>query len=134
MRTCSSLTKSDCLQALDYKMDKIIVKNARYQCNVGVSVEERSVKQDILVELVLFCDIKKAARSDSISDTFSYSQVNKRIKEITQNSYKLLETIAEKIAKAILTEFAVKKVLVRVKKPAALKNAAFAAVEIERNA
>ena len=115
-------------------MDKIIVKNARYQCNVGVSVEERSVKQDILVDLVLFCDIKKAARSDSINDTVSYSQVNKRIKEITKNSYKLLETIAEKIAKTVLNEFAVKKVLVRVKKPAALKNAAFAAVEIERNA
>lgn len=114
-------------------MDKIIIKDARFLCNIGVSKEERREKQKIFVDVELFVDAKKPSQKDDIEDTINYSEVyNLTKKAIEMRDYKLIETMAENIANKILVGFPVKKVLIRIKKPEALKNAKYAAVEIVR--
>src|SRR3989344_7540758 len=98
-------------------MDKITIKDASFPCNVGVSSKERSRKQDILIDVELFLDTKKAAGTDDIKHTINYAQVHKLVGSIVRaRRYKLIETIAESIAKKILENFNVGKVVVRIKK------------------
>lgn len=114
-------------------MDKIIIKNAKFGCNIGVSKKEKKKKQEIIFDIELFLSIKKA--SDDINHTVNYSKVCKSIKKLTnKKEFNLIETIAEETAKMILENFDIKKVLVRVKKPKALKEfrADYACVEIAR--
>ena len=117
-------------------MDKIIIKGARFSCSIGVSVEERSKKQKIVIDVELFLSARKAAKTDNIKYAVNYSEVHDLIKSLVESKkYNLIEAMAENIAEEILNKFPVKKVLVRVKKPEALsnKNVKYAAVEITRN-
>jgi dihydroneopterin aldolase len=117
-------------------MDKIIIKNACFLCNAGVSQEERRKKQEIFIDIKLFLDIKKASQTDDINKAINYSTIHKSIKNLSENKkYKLIETMAEDIAKNILENFDISEVLVRIKKPQALakKNVSYVAVEIVRS-
>ena len=117
-------------------MDKIIIKEARFPCNIGVSRKERKEKQEIIIDAELFLNIKKASKTDKIIYAVNYSEVHDLIKNIVESKkYKLIEAMAENVAEEILNKFSVNKVLVRVKKPEAFanRNAKYAAVEITRN-
>lgn len=116
-------------------MDKIIIKEARFLCNLGVSEKERKEKQDIVVDVELFLDIKKASKTDNIGYTINYSEVYDLIRNIIgKKEYKLIETIAEEISMEILKYFDVNKVVVKIQKPNALadKNVKYVTVEIVR--
>ncbi len=63
-------------------------------------------------------DPSATGRSDDPADTVSYSQMYRVVKEIVEGpSRKLLESVAESIAEAILDGFDVESVTVTVKKP-----------------
>ena len=116
-------------------MDKIIIKEAQFMCNVGVSQEERAKKQNIVVDAELFFNFKKASSTDDIKHTVNYSEIHSLIKKIVEKKeYKLIEALAENIAEGILNNYQAKKIIVKVKKPMALakKNVKYAAVEITR--
>ena len=116
-------------------MDKIIIKEAKFLCNLGCTEEERKNKQEIIIDLELFTDVKKSAASKKLEDTIDYAKVHSVTEEVVEkHEYILIETLAESIAKSILEKFNIEKVLVRVKKPQALKdkNVKYPAVEIMR--
>ena len=116
-------------------MDKIIIRDAQFNCNIGVSERERNIKQKIILDIEMFLDIRKTARTDNIENTVNYSEICLKIKKVLDiKKFKLIETLAENISSEILKDKKIKKIKLRVKKPMALKKygASFAAVEIER--
>ncbi len=115
--------------------DKIILYNCKFSCNIGVPDEERKSKQDIFIDLELFYNIKKSSSTDNIEDTINYSEVHKVVKDLVEKKeYKLIETMSEEIAEVILAKFKIEKIMVRIKKPAALQSRCVehAGVEIYR--
>lgn len=116
-------------------MDRIIIKNAPFLCSIGIKEEEREKKQEILVDIELFTDIRRGAGTDSIEDTIDYSAVHELIsKEVGKNHYNLIETLAEKIAQRVLEHFHIEKVSIKIKKPSALahRGVRYAGVAITR--
>ena len=112
-------------------MDKITIKNAKFECNIGVTEKERRNKQKILIDAELFLNLKKASKTDSITNTINYSEIFKSIEKIaSKKEFKLIEALAEGIAQEILSSYPIKKITVRVKK--SLSYAEYAAVEITR--
>jgi len=112
-------------------MDKIIIKDAIFFCNIGVSFKERGKKQKIFVDVELFLDTRKAAKTDDLKYTVNYSDVFSLVKNIAEKKeYKLIETLANKIAEIILDKFTAKKIIVKVKKRLPNMDAA---VEITRD-
>ncbi len=53
-------------------MDKISINNASFSCHIGVTNEEREEKQEIIMDIELYRDIKSAAKTDNIKDTVDY--------------------------------------------------------------
>lgn len=116
-------------------MDKITVEGARFCVHLGVTKEERVREQEIIVDFILFFNTQLSAQTEDISDTIDYYPVCQRIGELLKKQeYKLIETVAERIAQNILKSFKVRKILVRVRKQHALSFAQYAAVEIVREA
>ena len=114
-------------------MDKITIKEAVYPCTLGITEEEQAQKQTVILDIVLFFDIKKAGISDSIYDTINYSEINKQLnKLIGSKPFCLIEKIADEVAQYILRTYPANKVEVIVKKPCALRNANHASVGILR--
>lgn len=116
-------------------MDKIIIKEAKFSCNIGVAKKERGKKQEIFIDAEIFFNAKKPGKTDKIGDTLNYSEIYDLMKKTAEDKeYKLIEAMAENIAEEILGSFSVNSALVRVKKPSALadRNVKYAAVEIMR--
>ena len=59
-------------------MDKIIIRDLLTRGPIGISEEERAAPQDILVNVVLYTDFRKASVSDSIEDCVNYSTIAKK--------------------------------------------------------
>jgi FolB domain-containing protein len=114
-------------------MDRILIKDLRVRCIIGVNPEERREKQDVVINVTLWADLRAAGRSDRFEDTVDYRGIKKRIYEMVEGSeYYLVEALAERAAGICLEDGRVERVEVRVEKPAALRFARTVGVEIER--
>jgi FolB domain-containing protein len=114
-------------------MDRIIISDLAARCIIGVNDEERREKQDVLINIVLSTDVRKAAQSDRFEDALDYRALKKRILRLVEASqYHLLEALAEAVAQVCLSDSAVREARVRVDKPGALRFARSVAVEVER--
>ena len=117
-------------------MDKILIEGASFQARVGVSDEERGRQQEIVVHLQAFVDTRGAGKQDDLAATVSYVEIHEvAARAVSAKAYRLIETIAEDVAAAVLRSFAsVTGVVVRVAKPAALsdRGVRLTAVEITR--
>ena len=115
-------------------MDRILIKDLMLRCILGLNDDERREKQDVLINLILWTDLKSAATTDDIGDTVDYRQLKKQIITLAEESkYHLAETLADRIAKLCLEQAKVQRVQVSVEKPTALRFARSVAVEIVRN-
>lgn len=114
-------------------MDKIFLDDLRVETVIGIWEWERKIRQTVAIDLEMSTDIRKAAASDAVEDTLNYKSVAKRVQAfVSDSSFQLVETLAEKIAALILEEFAVDWVRVRVNKPGAIRGAKGVGVLIER--
>ena len=114
-------------------MDKILIKDLLLRCIIGTNESERREKQDVLINIEMSLDFLEAARTDDISKSANYKEINKKIIPLVENSqYFLVETLAEKIAQTCLKNPKIMKVKVSVEKPGALRFARSVGVEITR--
>ena len=114
-------------------MDKIIIRDLLLRGIIGINPEERVKKQDILINMVIFADIRKASKSDSIEDAVDYKTITKRVIEHVEESADfLVEKLVTDLARMVIVDFNVEKVQVRVEKPGALRFAESVGIEIER--
>ncbi len=114
-------------------MDKIIIRDFLLRGIIGINPDERIKKQDILLNIVLYTDIRPAAETDDIAYAANYKAISKRVMEYVEASQHLLvERLATEIARLILSEYAVSRVVVRVEKPGALRFVRSVGVEIDR--
>ena len=113
--------------------DKIYIRDLSIRCIIGVNQEERTEKQDVIINIILFADTRKAGQTDDLDDSVDYKKVKKTILSLVENSeFLLIEKLAEEIAKVCLEDSKVQKVNVTVDKPGALRYTRSVAVEIVR--
>jgi dihydroneopterin aldolase len=113
--------------------DKIFLNQLRTECIVGIWEWERQVKQAVVIDLEMACDVRKAAQTDCIDDTIDYKRVSKRLLSfVGESQFQLVETLTENIARIIVTEFAVSWVRVRLNKQGAIRNSRDVGIMIER--
>ncbi len=113
--------------------DKIHIRDLAVRCIIGVNHDERIEKQDVIINITLFTDMKKAGQSDILEDSVDYKMVKKTVLSLAESSaFLLIEKLAEEIAKVCLGDSKVQKVNVTVDKPGALRYTRSVAVEIIR--
>lgn len=85
----------------------------------GVLPEETRLGQKFIIDLIVETDLRKAGLSDDIQQSISYVDLYQVCKEIVEGTpYKLIESVAEKIADQTLEQFTkVSSVTVKVIKP-----------------
>jgi dihydroneopterin aldolase len=115
-------------------MDIIFLSGLTTECIIGIWDWERRVKQKIVVDLEMGADIRRAAATDHIDDTLDYKRVAKRLLQfIGDSQFQLVETLAERIAELVITEFAVPWVRVRLNKQGAIRGSRDVGILIERS-
>ena len=110
----------------------VFVENYEVTACHGVNPEEKIDAQRFLISAWLDCDVTRAAETDDIDQTISYSAVCKRIKAFfLQESRNLLEYLATGTARMLAKEFPLaERVTVTVRKPDAPMKGVFDAVGV----
>jgi dihydroneopterin aldolase/D-erythro-7,8-dihydroneopterin triphosphate epimerase len=120
--------------AADTPCDKIHIRDLSLRCIVGLFPEERREKQEVIVNITLYADLRAAGQTDRIEDTVDYKTIKKRVIALVEDGADyLIERLAERIAQACLEAPRVQRVAVTVDKPGALRFARSVAVEILRD-
>ena len=113
--------------------DRIIISDLFLRTIIGINDDERTNRQDVLVNLVLSVDTRTAGRSDDIADTVNYRTLTKDVIDLVEGSqFFLIEKLAEEIAQLCLRDDRVEDVTVTIGKPAALRFAKSVGVSIRR--
>jgi dihydroneopterin aldolase len=113
--------------------DTIFLDDLRVDTVVGIWDWERKIRQTVSIDLEMGADIRRAASTDTIENTLNYKSVAKRVEQFVSDSeFQLVETMAEKIAETILSEFELPWIQVRVSKPGAIRGAKNVGVLIRR--
>jgi dihydroneopterin aldolase len=98
-------------------LDRIVLQGIEFRGHHGVSPEEKATGGHYSVDAILEADFQAAALSDSLKDTVDYGEIHRIILQIgTSERYHLLETLADRMATAILDIAGVKSLQLTVRK------------------
>lgn len=112
---------------------KIIINEIAVYCTIGVSEQERSKKQEILISLMLELNNVRAHISDRLEDTVNYRNVYQDVLLLAEQSkFHLLEALATSIANKCLEYTGVSVVTVTVTKSKILENARGVTIEVTK--
>jgi 7,8-dihydroneopterin aldolase/epimerase/oxygenase len=117
-----------------YRGDRVFLRGLTAECIIGFIDWERRVRQTVVVDLEVPVDCARAALTDEVADTVDYKKVAKRVLAFIEASeFKLVETLAHRLAITLLEEFGIEWVRLQVNKPGAIRNSRDVGVMIERS-
>jgi dihydroneopterin aldolase len=113
--------------------DIIFLHGLTVECTIGFIDWERLVKQTVVIDLELPVDCRNASIRDEVEDTLDYKKVAKRVIAFVEASeFKLVETLAHRLALLVLEEFDIAWIRLSINKPGAIRGSRDVGVSIER--
>ena len=113
--------------------DRIFLRGLEVECIIGFIEWERRIRQTVVIDVELPVDCARAAQSDDVADTLDYKKVAKRVIAFVESSeFKLVETLAQRLAMLVLGEFGLEWVRLSINKPGAIRGSRDVGVAIER--
>ena len=114
-------------------MDTLFIRELTVETVIGTQDWEREIKQPVVFDLEMACDVARAVASDSVADALDHKAVCERVIAFVEKSeFRLLETLAERVAVFIISEFEVPWLRVQLRKRGGMKGAGDVGVIIER--
>lgn len=114
-------------------MDKIYIRDFALRCIIGLYPEERTKKQNVIINVTMTTDLRAAGQSDDLNETVDYKAIKLNILSFVENSsFNLIESLAEGIAAICLKDTKVQSATVTIDKPGALRFCRSVAVEVTR--
>ena len=115
-------------------VDQIHIEQLEVSGRIGVSEAERRKPQRLTISITLSPRRPMDNLQDDVTNTVDYSKVCQETKRlVTEQSPKLIETLADNIARHLLKTFAIESAKVEVRK-FALSDAAYTSVIVTRSA
>lgn len=102
-------------------MDKIIIEELQIYAYHGVYTKENETGQNFYINAQLETDTRSAGVMDDLELSTNYGEVCRFLHSfVTEHTYKLIETVAERAAEALLLAFPlIRRVTLEVRKPEA---------------
>ena len=114
-------------------IDYIHIEQLALRARIGVSEQERAEPQRIVCNITISPNIGRDF-ADDVADTVDYSAVADWVKQFAaQSEFRLIETLADNIAKGLLNDFPIRKAVVEVRK-FVLSDAEFVSVTVTQQA
>lgn len=112
-------------------IDTLRISALNISTRIGVHAWEQRISQKLLLDIHIPIDL--SACNDELSKTIDYDALCKCVTTFVEsNTFMLIETVAEHVARLIKDQFNVTQLTVSVSKPHAVKNAGNICVTINR--
>ncbi|ALO35873.1 dihydroneopterin aldolase [Colwellia sp. MT41] len=114
-------------------MDKVFIKGLSIQTTIGFFQWEKEIKQTLVIDLAMGWNTANAAVNDELAKTLDYADISVAIERFANdNPVDLIETLAERLASYLMTQYHIPWLKLSIGKPGAVHNAQTVGVEIER--
>ena len=114
-------------------MDIIFIRGLTVATTIGVYNHERDIIQNLMIDLELGCDTRKAGTSDAFEDALDYDAISRRtLAFVEQTTYYLIESVAEQLSRILFDEFPIIQLKIKITKPGAIDIADAVGIMIER--
>lgn len=114
-------------------MDKVFIRGLELETIIGVHGWERQLPRPLVLSLEMGVDTRDAAASDQVRDAVDYDAVTQAVRKIAATLQPaLLETLAEKIARALFEAYPIASLRLAIDKPGAVAGVKSVGVEIDR--
>ena len=101
-------------------MDKICISGLELAAVIGTLPEEQTRRQPIILDLEIGIDLTAAGRTDDLTQTVDYSEIEKRMLHLAKTAhFQLIEAFAQAAADIVLSYEKVAACTVTVAKPGA---------------
>jgi dihydroneopterin aldolase len=115
------------------RMDIVFIENFIGQTVIGIDSSEQHVPQPVRMSLGIGVPALRACTTDRIEDTINYAAVCSALRTLlASHRVRLLEALAEDVARLLITEFGAHWVRVALAKPAKFDDVSAVGVQIER--
>ena len=113
---------------------QIHIEQLKVLARIGVSRSERSRRQRLVLNITLWPARDLRDIKDSVTRTVDYAALcHETIRFISKHSPRLLETLANELARFLLGKFRIRKITIEIRK-FVLKDAAYTSVTVTRTA
>jgi dihydroneopterin aldolase len=114
-------------------VDKVYIEGLTFQTTIGFYQWEKEIKQTLVIDLAMGWNTALAAENDELAKTLDYAEISEAIvKSANANPVDLIETLAERIATFLMSQYHIPWLRLKLMKPTAVHNATTVGVEIER--
>ena len=115
-------------------MDIVFIEQLSVITTIGVYDWEQTIEQQLVFDIEMAWDNRKAAASDDVQDCLSYADISDAVVgHVEGNRFALVERVAEEVASLLLSRFNSPWVRIKVSKPGAVARAKNVGVVIERS-
>ncbi len=115
-----------------YTAGIIRIKNLLLRTYVGINPDEKTKKQDVLINLTIRCDRILNAEEGHIEQTLDYKKVVKTIIPFVENNrFELLEVMTRQVLDLVMSFEGVQWAQVEIDKPHAIRFAESVSVTLE---
>jgi len=102
-------------------MDTIFIRGLKVETIIGIYGWERTVKRPLRFDLELGADFAAAASSDQMRDSVNYAEIHELVTRVaTELQPQLLETLAERLARDLFSNFPILSLTLTIHKPGAI--------------
>ena len=114
-------------------MALIEINNLKLRAIIGTYPWERIHRQDIVINIRIQYCAKESIQSDNLEHTVDYHSLTALVvKTVNESKFHLLEKLADTLISKIINIGMVEKVVLRINKPFAIRQADSVSVELER--
>ena len=114
--------------------DIVFIKSLEINTLIGVYDWERAIKQSLVIDCEMTCDMSMAGQSDDVAHAINYKTVCEDIERLCHEiKAKLLEKLAHEICTYLLANYPCQSVTLTIHKPNAIKQAGSVGVKITRH-
>ncbi|MFT2110720.1 dihydroneopterin aldolase [Marinomonas sp. 2405UD68-3] len=113
--------------------DTVFIEGLKTEAVIGVYDWEKKIKQALVFDLEMEHDNRLPAATDDLSKTLDYEAISNYITSYCEeNVFELIETLAERLCRALLNDFHINALTMALRKPGAVPSANAVGVKIYR--
>lgn len=113
--------------------DVVFIKGLKINTVIGVYAWERAIKQTIIIDAQMQCDMQQAIKTDDVAYVIDYKAVCEDMERLCHEiQAQLLESLADKLAHYVLQNYPCQSITLTLHKPNAVKQADSVGVTITR--
>lgn len=113
--------------------DVVYIRGLEVESLIGVYDFERHAPQRLVLDIEINFDCRPAGETDDLALALDYDRLSKALRAwCLEQSFELIESLAEGICRLIHEMFAVQRVLLTVNKPGAVSDCQGVGIRIER--